>query len=114
MPLAELIPFICSRPRMFARSGTFDEIAAFLEGYDFAMSEFAPKEVKEAGLIEFGRWLNRTHEDADGVWQINGEEVAANLGWSSKFRRLCPADDEAFEALPRLYQQFLDDLQHRI
>lgn len=114
MPLAELIPVICSRPRMFVRSGTFDEVINVLMGYDAALFEFAPQEVKETSLKEFGRWLTRTHENADMQWQINGEEVAASLYWSSKFRRLCPADDEAFEALPRLYQQYLDDLQHRI
>jgi hypothetical protein len=96
---------------MFVPSGTFEEIAAFLEGYNTALNEFASEEAKATGLREFGRWLSYTHENSDMIWLVNGEEVAANLGWSSKIRRLYPVDDKAFEALPHLYRQFLDDPQ---
>ncbi len=113
MPLIELLQHMCGRPRMYVRTGTFEEVATFLEGYDSALNEFAPEEVKAVSLREFGRWLSYTHEDADMMWLHNGEEIEASLAWASKVRRVYPVDSDALEALPVLYRRFLDDI-HRV
>lgn len=109
MPLIDFLQRLCERPKSLAPSGSFDEIALFLEGYDCAVREFAPGEVKATSLLEFGRWLSYSHENADMVWLVNGKEVPANLAWRAKVQRLYPDDAEALQALPALYQQFLDD-----
>jgi hypothetical protein len=111
MTFVEQLTHMCSRPQMYVRSGSFSELVCFLDGYDCAMHQFAPEEFKTAIFHEFGRWLSRTHESAKGIWIESGEEVANNFVWSSKFQRLYPSDGDAFEALPRLYQSFLDDRQ---
>lgn len=109
MPLTDFLQRLCERPKSLAPSGSFDEIALFLEGYDCATREFAPEEVKAISLREFGRWLSYSHENADIVWLIDGDEVPHNLAWWAKVQRLYPDDTQALQALPVLYQQFLDD-----
>lgn len=109
----DMLRHMCSRPTMYIGEVSFQKVAIFLDGYDCALLEFAPDEIKATSFHAFGLWLSDTHEKDGKCWEIDGREVEHNLVWSSKFQRMYPNDAEALAALPDIYLQFLDDPNRR-
>ncbi len=97
----EFIECVCLRPTMFVRSGSFEEVATFLDGYTHGVTQFAPADVRADCLYAFGYWLSDKCEGLKGV--------PRSLAWFGKIRHLFPDDQEALQAMARLYREFLDD-----
>ena len=86
---------------MFAPSGSFDEIATFLDGYTQGVVHYAPKDVRANCLDAFGAWLSET--------QPGLAQVPRSRFWFVKIRALYPDDSDALRATARLYGEFLND-----
>lgn len=101
--LADIIRLVCSRPKMYFGGGSFRCGAAFFDGFALGRGE----EVRRQ-LSLFGYWLI---EHVDAVRDLPG-----NLSWSWIYKTIYPEDETAFAELPRLFDQFLqevDTLTHR-
>lgn len=86
--LADLLRKFCHRRMMFTGSDRFDYSAAFLNGF-FQSDLEAGKE-----FAEFLEWCSRKMQ------------VSGNRGWMAMIRDQYDSDEEAFEALPQLFEEF--------
>ncbi len=90
LQLAHLIKAICKRPRSYVGDESFRAVACFISGFAYA------NESDRQTLTQFNRW------------------VAAKLGfppnevWSVGIARCIPDPDDIFEALPILFDEFLE------
>jgi len=92
----ELIHYTCKRPKMYTPTGSFFEVVSFLEGLGAASridgnhshSKFTP----------FMRWM---------AGRLNKDERFP-ISWN-EFAEIYSSDSESIEALPILYNQFLND-----
>lgn len=96
---SEIIHTVCGRPMMFAHDGKFQTIADFLSGYDWAKRDTEGKsELKD----RFRDWL------AQRFYKLNG--TPRNYVWWAYISIHFPKDEEAFNQLPLLYQEYRDSI----
>lgn len=95
----ELIVNVCLRPRMYTPSGSYHEVVAFLDGYDFAVRRHWPDIQDPTGLRGFLDWLIEHYRD-----RCNG---MGNLTWSAYVRAAFPEEEEALAGLPGLFARYL-------
>lgn len=88
-----LLRHMCHRPAMYVRRGSFDEVVAYLNGYEAGAN---PVSVHERELNQFGYWLQHRREPSRAV------------GWSTVLLAHCDGDEQlALERLPLLFAEYL-------
>jgi len=86
---------VCKRPAMYVGVKDFAIACAFLDGYDFAMTELRP-DLKDTGFRGFREWLAVTLDSC------------VRSGWSEIIVREDTGSDK-FQALERLFDEFARD-----
>ncbi len=90
---------VCKRPQMYVGREDFELAAAFLDGFDSALS-FLPPDVRHSGLSGFREWLAvRLNSCVRSPW------------WEIICREHTGLDQ--FESLQRLYEEFWHDRNER-
>lgn len=92
----EVIQAVCKRPKMYTATGSFFEAVSFLEG--FGCGKGVGDKPYHSSLTPFLRWF---------AGRIKGERQFP-LHWV-EVRDQFSSDREACEALPVLYQAYLDE-----
>ena len=87
--LEELVQNICSRPGMYVFPASFLEVSAFLSGY------MAASPVTFALLEDLNPWL------------ANKLGFPRSHGWPAALNDIYPTSNEALEAFPKLFSEFL-------
>jgi hypothetical protein len=87
----ELIYQVCKRPKMYVGKYSFDMVAAFLEGFVYALRSEGVKDFFE----DFSIFLGKKYKHP------------TNYGWPFILREAYPDDETLFEMLPRLYDEYL-------
>lgn len=97
LTLGKLIEQITTRPTAFVQHGTFDEVAAFITGFDWAVKSYTGLDRYETELGHFRTWL---------VGNIpQHKEIAKNLGWEN-YIGLETSDADRLGLLRQLFKEF--------
>jgi hypothetical protein len=92
----ELIYYVCKRPKLYTPTGSFFEVASFLEGLGSATK--IENNHAHSKFTGFMRWM-AARLNKDGRFPISWIE----------FAEIYSSDSEAIEALPVLYNQYLSE-----
>lgn len=94
----EAIEYICQYPyrKMWLRTGSFDEVVAYLEGY--SMGAQVERHGHHTFTVPFGHWL---------AIKFPSKRKGNILGWD-EYREVFPDEDEAIANLPVLYREFAE------
>ena len=98
LEFCEAIEYICQYPyrKMWLRTGSFDEVLAYLEGYaDGAKVE---KHGHHTFSVPFKHWLAIKFSTENDI-----------LDWD-EYREIFADDDDAIANLPILYREFAESL----
>lgn len=88
----ELIKHICLRPQMYVGSSKFRIVAAFVDGFMYALETDETR--------EFSFWLGQ---------KLN---LPRNVAWFDNLEKNYPNDEIAFEKLPILFEEFRKDKEN--
>lgn len=83
----------CNRPQVYVGKQSFELVAAFLDGYHYALER--QQKSRSWGLREFNEWLGPRLKHS------------TSLHWRQMMMKSFPDDTEAFAQLPQLYEEFL-------
>ena len=89
---SKLIETMCKNPRMYTMKGTFEEAAAWLQGFAAGLSE--------AELDLASEWYGFT------IWLPQRLSYSEDLVWCSALKRAYQKDEAAFEQLLSLYNEY--------
>ena len=89
-----LLGSICVRPQMYVAGGTFQEVAAYIDGYEHG--------IRLRGAAA-GREMTRF-----GAWMAQRFGYSPTVGWSSNMIEHCGGSGaQALRRLPELYDEFI-------
>ena len=96
LEFCEAIEYICQYPyrQMWLRTGSFDEVIAYLEGYSSGAR--VERHGHHTFTVPFGHWL-----------EIKFSFERNSFNWD-KYREVFPDEDEAIANLPILYREFAE------
>ena len=94
--LREFIQQVCLRPSMHVGVHRFDLAVAYIDGYYHALVFLRSEETKSGELRDFSSWLAERHN------------LPRNWTWGSLMQKAYPNDEFAFEQLPLLYEEFIN------
>lgn len=92
---AELVKYVCKRPRMYTRFGTLAEIVAFLDGYACGAN------VPRGFNTPFTNFLRDLSEKLNQPKSFTPWEFLLNIYGN---------EEKALEALPKLYREYAKEL----
>jgi hypothetical protein len=92
----EVVEAVCKRPGLYTPTGSFYEIASFLEGFGVGADIGAPRTTHSA-MTPFLIWLANRLKTGDIF-----------LEWT-EFRERFSSDLEALENVLHLYREFVED-----
>jgi hypothetical protein len=84
---------------MYAGSQGFDHVVAFINGYDFALTECAPEVYDTKEIRDFSDWLSKKFG------------TPADWHWSGTIRKTYSDDKTRLAQLPLLYEEFCHQKQ---
>jgi hypothetical protein len=92
----KLIVAICKRPKMYTPTGTFYETVSFMEGLGAGAG--IDGDIGHSKFTRFLRWMAKRLDNNDRF----------PILWT-RFAEHFSTEQEAFEALPSLYEEFVSD-----
>jgi len=99
LEFSELVYYICKRPRMYTPTGTFYECVCFIEG--LASGYLNPGRYGFAGHSRMRPFID---------WICEKRNKDNRRFWWPDFRELFDSDEEAFQELPILYKEYVNDI----
>ena len=96
----EVVHAVCKRPRMYVGRYSFELATAFLNGYHFALTTMQPDSHSVEEMWEFSQWIGKRFG------------TATNIDWSHTLRQMYLEDEQAFQQLIQLYDEFVTEMNH--
>jgi hypothetical protein len=94
----EFIQQICLRPAMYAGTYDFYKACIYIEGYNSALLDHKPEAIGQADLRGFYLWLAHKYGESPSI------------AWIGTIRNYCNDDESAFEQLPILLDEYINQL----
>ncbi len=94
--LREFVQQICLRPAMFVGTYDYNKACICIHGYHYALLDHQPDAIGQADLHGFRLWLAHKYGESPST------------AWIGSIRHYCDDDESAFEQLPNLLDEYIN------